>query len=58
MLEKLQYCQNNPVNSYTEKKSKLKLSGYAGVQYAHLMIQKTNSIFIEERIALKSYVKI
>ena len=29
-----------------------------GVQYAHLMIQKTNAIFIGERIVLKSFVKI
>ena len=29
-----------------------------GVQYAHLMIQKTNTIFIGGRIVLKSYVKI
>ena len=28
------------------------------VQYAHLMIQKTNAIFIGERIVLKSFVKI
>ena len=29
LLEKIQYCQNNPINSYTEKKSKHKPSGYA-----------------------------
>ena len=29
LLEKLQYCQNNPVNSYKEKRSKHKPSGYA-----------------------------
>ena len=29
-----------------------------GVQYAHLLIQKTNTIFIAERIALKKFVKI
>ena len=29
-----------------------------GVQYARLMIQKTNAIFIGERIVLKSFVKI
>ena len=29
-----------------------------GVQYAHLMIRKTNVIFIGERIVLKSFVKI
>ena len=29
-----------------------------GVQYACLMIQKANAIFIGERIVLKSFVKI
>ena len=29
LLEKVQYCQNNLDNSYTEKKSKQKPSGYA-----------------------------
>ena len=29
LLEKVQYCQNNPKNSYTEKQSKHKSSGYA-----------------------------
>ena len=29
-----------------------------GVQYAHLMRQKTDAIFIEENIVLKSFVKI
>ena len=28
-IKKIQYCQNNPKNSYTEKKSKHKPSGYA-----------------------------
>ena len=41
LLKKVQYCQNNPKNSCTEKKSKHKPSGYA-----YLMIQKGNTIFI------------
>ena len=28
-LEKIPYCQNNPKNSYTERKAKHKPSGYA-----------------------------
>ena len=28
-IKKMQYCQNNPENSYTEKKAKHKPSGYA-----------------------------
>ena len=40
------------------KKLSTNLQDRHGVQYAHLMIQKTNAIFIGERIVLKSYVKI
>ena len=40
------------------KKLSINLQDTHGVQYAHLMIQKTNAIFIGERIVLKSYVKI
>ena len=29
ILEKMEYCQNNPKNSYTERKAKHKPSGYA-----------------------------
>ena len=29
LFKKTQYCQNNPKNSYTEKKAKHKPSGYA-----------------------------
>ena len=29
LLKKKQYCQNNPENSYTDKKAKHKPSGYA-----------------------------
>ena len=57
-LEKMQYCQNNPKNSYTERKAKHKPSGYAWCSICSLMIQKTNAIFIGEKIVLKSYVKI
>ena len=40
------------------KKLSTNLQDTHGVQYAHLMIQKTNTIFIGERIVLKSFVKI
>ena len=40
------------------KKLSTNLQDRHGVQYAHLMIQKTNAIFIGERIVLKSFVKI
>ena len=54
----MKHCQNNPENSYTEKKLSTNLQDKHGVQYAHLMIQKTNAIIIGERIVLKSFVKI
>ena len=58
-IKKTQYCQNNTKNSDTEKKAKhINLQDMHGVQYTHLMIQKTNTIFIDETIVLKSYVKI
>ena len=56
--KKMKHCQNNPENSYTEKKLSTNLQDKHGVQYAHLMIQKTNAIIIGERIVLKSFVKI
>ena len=40
------------------KKLSTNLQDTHGVQYAHLMIQKTDAIFIWERIVLKSFVKI
>ena len=40
------------------KKLTINLQDTHGVQYAHLIIQKTNTIFIAERIVLKIFVKI
>ena len=40
------------------KKLGINLQDTHGVQYAHLITQKTNAIFIGERIVLKSFVKI
>ena len=40
------------------KKLSINLQDTHGVQYAHLLIQKTNAIFAGERIVLKSFVKI
>ena len=40
------------------KKLSTNLQDRHGVQYAHLIIQKTNAIFIGERIVLKGFVKI
>ena len=41
-----------------KEKLSIDLQDMHGVQYAHLMIQKTNAIFKGENIVLKSYVKI
>ena len=40
------------------KKLSTNLQDTHGAQYAHMMIQKTNAIFIEEGILLESFVKI
>ena len=40
------------------KKLSINLQDTHGVQYAHLIIQKTNAISIGEKIVLKSFVKI
>ena len=40
------------------KKLSINLQDTHGVQYAHLIIQKTNTIFIGEGIVLKIFVKI
>ena len=58
LLKKVRSCQNNPDNSYTEKKVKQKPSGYAWCSICFLMRQKTDAIFIGEKIVLKSFVKI
>ena len=54
----MKHCQNNPENSYTEKKLSTNLQDTHGAQYARLIIQKTSTIFIAERIVLKSFIKI
>ena len=60
IFKKMQYSQNNPKNSYTEKNLSINLQDTHGVQYAQLIILKTNAIVIVigKRIVLKSYVKI
>ena len=50
LLKKVRSFQNNPKNSYTEKKNKQDLRNSHGVQDACLMRQKTDAIFIAEKI--------
>ena len=58
LLKKARSCQNNPEDSYTEKKKlSTNLQDTHGVQYARLMMQKTDAILIGEKIVLKSFVK-
>ena len=54
----MRHCKQNPENFYTEKKVKYKPSDTHDVQYAHLMIQKTDAFSVGEKIVLKSSVKI
>ena len=49
---------NNSENSYTEKKLSINLQDMHGAQHACFMIQKTDAIFIGEKIVSKSFVKI
>ena len=58
LLKKTQYCQNNRKILTQRKKLDINLQETHGVQYAHLITQKTNAIFIGEKIVLKSFVKI
>ena len=58
LLEKMRYCQNNPKIIIQRKKLSTNLWDMHGVQYAHLMIQKTYAVSIGERIVLKSFLKI
>ena len=53
LLKKVRSCQNNPENSYTEKKVKHKPSGYVWCSIRSLMRQKTNAIFIGEKMKSK-----
>ena len=49
LLKKVQSCQNNPENSYTEKKKlSTNLQDTHGAQYARLMIQK-KMLFLQEK---------
>ena len=41
-----------------KKNLTINLQDTHGVQYSHLMIQKTNAIFVGKRIVLKNYIKI
>ena len=58
LLKKCYLAKIIPKILTQRKKLSTNLQDTHGVQYAHLMIQKTNAIFIGEKIVLKSFVKI
>ena len=45
-FKKMQYCQNNPKNSYTEKKAKHKPSGYAWCSICSFDDTKKQTLFL------------
>ena len=57
LLNKEQYCQNNPEKSYPEKKAKHESSVGQSLQDVYLIKKKINLIITEENIVLKNYVK-
>ena len=57
LLLKQQSCQNNPNESYTERKAIHEPCGYQ-LNLVHLIQNKINKVFIEERIVLKGFVVI
>ena len=57
-IKKMPSCKITPKILTQRKKLSINLQDTHGVQYARLMIQKTDDIFIEEKIASKSFIKI
>ena len=60
LLIKKHSCQNNPKESYTERKAKHETSGYTLSFICSLNSEenKTIIVFIEEKTVLKNFVKI
>ena len=58
LLKKEQSCQSNPKNSYTQTKAKHKPLGHSLSLICSFDEKKTDTIFLEERIALKGFVMI
>ena len=58
LLKKCHLVKITPKIVTQRKKLSINLQDTHGVQYALLMIQKTDVIFIAEKIAWKSFVKI
>ena len=58
LLQKCHLLKITPKILTQRKKLSINLLDAHGVKYARLMIQKTDAIFIGEKIVLKSFVKI
>ena len=58
LLKRCHLVKITPKILTQRKKLSVNLQDTHGVQYARLMIQKTDDIFIEEKIASKSFIKI
>ena len=57
LLKKVQYCQNNPKNSYTEKKSKHKPSGYAWCSICSFDDTKNKRYFYRGKDCIENFCK-
>ena len=57
-LEKMEYCQNNPKNSYTERNAKHESSGYTWSLICSFDDAKNKNNFYRGKDLLKSFVKI
>ena len=57
ILKKIQYCQNNPENSYTEKKAKHKPSGYAWCSICSFDDTKNKHYFYRGKDCIEKFCK-
>ena len=57
LLKKMQYCQNNPKNSYTEKKAKHKPSGYAWCSICSFDDTKNRRYFYRGKDCIEKFCK-
>ena len=57
LLKKMQYCQNNPKNSYTEKKAKHKPSGYAWCSICSFDDTKNKRYFYRGKDCIEKFCK-
>ena len=56
-IKKTQYCQNNPKNSYTEKKAKHKPSGYAWCSICSFDDTKNKRYFYRGKDCIEKFCK-